>query len=114
MDSVIMTSSGNSTRLKSRLRNAATSFLARNSKNRQSNKNHTINHKNNRNATARVHAIRNSANLKQVNNFNRNINGNHENRTIVNNGNASTAKITKTDPSYRGSFARYVQNNNIL
>ncbi|KAF2879174.1 hypothetical protein ILUMI_26992 [Ignelater luminosus] len=110
MDSVIMTSPGNSTRLKSRLRNAATSLLARSSKNRQtSNKNHAINHKNNRNINSRSNSLRNNTNLRQVNNYNRNINGNHENSNCINNnGNLPPTKNIQNNTFYRGAFAREV------
>lgn len=110
MDSVIMTSPGNSTRLKSRLRNAATSLLARSSKNRQTNnKNHAINHKNNRNINSRSNSLRNNTNLRQVNNYNRNINGNHENSNCINNnGNLPPTKNIQNNTFYHGAFARYV------
>ncbi|KAF5270421.1 hypothetical protein FQR65_LT05609 [Abscondita terminalis] len=100
MDSVLMTSPGNSTRIKSRLRNAAASFLARSSKNRHINKN-IVNNKNNR-----LVNLKHNGNLKQPNNYNRNINGNHESSSFVNNnGNTITGHQNNT---YKGTFAREV------
>ncbi|KAF5273422.1 hypothetical protein FQA39_LY07439 [Lamprigera yunnana] len=97
MDSVLMTSPGNSTRIKSRLRNAAASFLARNSKNRQTSKN-PVNNKSVR--------LTNFKHVKQVNNINRNINGNHESSGCNNNGTANSNRLPNTP--YKGTFAREV------
>ncbi|KAK5650835.1 hypothetical protein RI129_001864 [Pyrocoelia pectoralis] len=116
MDSVLMTSPGNSTRIKSRLRNAAANFLARNSKNqRQIHFKHNVinNNKNNRIINARNSSLKHNGNLKQVNNYNnRNINGNHESSSCVNkninNVPADEATIITNHLTHQGSFAREV------
>lgn len=122
MDSVIMTSPGNSTRIKSRLRNAAANFLARNSKNHRqyNNLKHSVihNNKNNRIINPRV---KHNGNLKQVNNYQcSGINGNRESSSCVNKNvnNVPTADNTTTTTANtlsnhlvrQGSFAREVYN----
>ncbi|XP_031333624.1 uncharacterized protein LOC116163689 isoform X4 [Photinus pyralis] len=121
MDSVIMTSPGNSTRIKSRLRNAAANFLARNSKNHRqfNNLKHNVinNNKNNRIINARV---KHNGNLKHVNNYKcSGINGNHKSSSCVNKNvnNVPTADTTTTNANNlsnhlarQGSFAREVYN----
>ncbi|KAK4883600.1 hypothetical protein RN001_006919 [Aquatica leii] len=104
MDSVLMTSPGNSTRIKSRLRNATSSFLVRNSKNRHVNKN-IINNKNNR-----LGNIKHNGNLRQANNYNRNINGNHKSSNCVNNNGNTTSSTSNNhqNNTYKGTFAREV------
>lgn len=96
-----MTSPGNSTRIKTRLRNST--FLARNSKNRQSGGRnyHTINHKNNRNcAVTRSNSLKNNVNVRHMNNINKNQDG------YTNNNGNDVPSVGNLNSIYRGKFAR--------
>lgn len=100
-----MTTPGNSTRLKARLRSTASALLARNPKCRN---NHGRNgSKSNRNSVSRNGSIKNEAILKQAGSIKRNINANSEANNLNNNGNGSaTGKSTNINEVYKGTYSR--------
>lgn len=107
----MMTSPGNSTRIKTRLRNAT--FLARNSKGRQRNhNNNTMNNNhhrnNNRTCSNNTSTLKNNNgvggnSVRQMNNINKTIIGHR--RQADNNGNTSLVR-NNVNGTYKGKFAR--------
>lgn len=93
----MMTSPGNSTRIKTRLRNAT--FLARNSKGRHqtSNRNHDMNHRNNRSCGTRTSSLKNNGSVRQMNNIN---------KSIGQDNNGNTSLVRNVNGTYKGKFAR--------
>lgn len=104
MDSVIMTTPGNSSRLRSRLRSAATAICARNSK---LSKSHTHMHRNNvKNNVANSNGPRNNNGLTRNNSLHRS--NSLQNSKYLNNNINTTINFDKNGNQ------RLLQQNNVL
>lgn len=104
MESVIMTTPGNNTRLKSRLRSAANTLCSRTSRN--NNRNNIIRHVGNKNKN--IYKQQNNFVIR--NNINKNINFNNKTNGInlncdKSNNNGNDEKIIRF-PIYKGILSR--------